>query len=123
MQCPRHPLAKRKSAREAESIANAARAAALKIQLSRAVLGATRALDREDKCASRRQRVQRRCQAKEERIAKRIKNAAAIAKRRSDKMEQEKRKMIQRWWRRSDLTMHDIMHGAARSMKQVGEDG
>lgn len=123
MQCSRHPLAKRKSAREAENIANAARAAALKIQLSRAVLSATRALDREDKGASRRQRVQRQRQAKEERMTKRIKHAAVMARRRSDKMQQEKRKMVQRWWRRSDLTMHDIMHGAASKMKQVGEDG
>lgn len=116
MQCPHHPSAKRKSAREAERIADGARAAALKVQLSRAVLSTTRALDHEDKHAARRQHVQRRCQAKEERIAARLKNAAGVARR----IHQERRKMMQRWWRRSDLTMDDIMHEGASRIEAAG---
>merc|ERR1712054_636081 len=112
MQCPRHPFAKRKSVKEAEGIADGARMGALKIQLSRAILSATRALDYEDKHAARRQREQRRYEAKQEREAARI-QMAAMSRRRTNKMQQEKRKALQGLWRRSDLTMDDIMHGVA----------
>merc|ERR1712054_685493 len=110
MQCPRHPFAKRKSVKEAEGIADGARMGALKIQLSRAILSATRALDHEDKHLARRQREQRRYEAKQEREAARIQMAATMSRRRTNKMQQEKRKALQRLWRRSDLTMDDIMH-------------
>jgi len=120
MQCPRHPFAKRKSVKEAEGIADGARAGALKIQLSRAILSATRALDYEDKHAARRQREQRRYEAKQEREAARIHYAATMSRRRTSKIQQEKRKALQRWWRRSDLTMDDIMHGVVSGNEGAG---
>jgi len=111
MQCARHPAAKRKPLHEAEAIADAARASALKIQLARAVISANKALEIEDLRAIHRRRVETRRNAREERAAARAKSATMVAQKRIAKTRLEARKELRRWERKSDLTMDNIMHG------------
>lgn len=116
MQCTRHTMAKRKSLREAEAVADAARASALKIQLSRAINSTTTALEQEHLRVSRHQQREIRRRMGEKRAAARLKSKAAQAERRSAKVRLETRKLTQRWWRRSDLTLSDMMQGPPRAM-------
>lgn len=112
MQCKRHPKAKRKSLVEAETIADAARASALKIQLERAAACACRALHLEELQNSRRHRVLVQRQLREARRVSQAKNRAAVVERQAMKAREEAWKKRQRWSRRSDLTIDDIMQGS-----------
>lgn len=108
MQCSRHPLGKRKSFHEAEAIADAARASALKIQLERAANSVAKALDLEELRTLRRRKTLAQHQVREVRREARARKAV---ERRAMKVRAEAWKERRRWWRRSDLTIDDIMHG------------
>lgn len=104
MQSIRQPTSKRKTLREAEIIADKARAVALRVQLERAVGFVERTLSLEERRASARRKV-------EARRATRARIAAATAERRLARQQAEARRERRRWSRRSDLTMEDILKG------------
>merc|ERR1712139_380871 len=101
MQCDRYPVGKRKSLKEAEAIADAARGSALQIQLERAAKGAARALDLEELHNLRRRKALARCQARKVREKAQARSAAAKVQRRIAKKQEEAWKERQRWWRRA----------------------
>lgn len=111
MRSTRQPVAKRRSLHEAEAVADAARACALKIQLGRAASNATKALQLDELCASRRRKVLAQQQVREARVGARARSMSQVAERRAAKAREEVRKERRRWWRRSDLTMDEISRG------------
>jgi len=111
MRSTRQPMAKRRSLYEAEAVADAARARALQIQLGRAASNATKALELDELCASRRRKVLSQQHVRDARVGVRARSKSQAAERRAAKMREEVRKERRRWWRRSDLTMDEISRG------------
>lgn len=116
LQSKHHAIAKRKSLREAEAIADAARASALKIQLAKAASNVCKALDFEEVQTARRCKVLMQREACKERRAAKAKFAEVTMQRGVAKAQKEAWKERKRWLRESDRTIGDIMHGPPRSV-------
>jgi len=99
MQCDRQPIGKRKSFKEAEAIADAARATALDIQLRRATNCVDKALDLEELRGRRRRKVIAQIEARKKRKEERARNSASAAERRARKAQEKAWKERRRRWR------------------------
>lgn len=111
MQSTRQHFGKRKSLRQAEAIADAARASALKMQLGKAVKQVEKALDLEELRTQRARKKTAKQQVAQARREAKAKRAAALAEQQALKMKLDAWKERLQWKRVSHLTMDDIMYG------------
>lgn len=116
MQSKRLPMSKRKTPCEAETIADAERSSALKIQLQKIANNTAKAMGLAEKQHKRWQKSLAHRDAREKHREARAKRAEAAAVQQAMKAKEQAWRERQRWCRRSDATIDDIMKGPPMSV-------
>jgi hypothetical protein len=111
MQSSMQPLARRRTLAEAEAVADGARADALKIQFTRSERRLAKAMELDERWASKQHRTMAQKLRKEQWKLASARKAALASRRQLEKEREEKFNLRQKWFKRSDLTMDDIMRG------------
>lgn len=109
MQSSKQPLARRKTLSDAEAIADEARSAALKLHFSRSRKRLAKAMELDEKRVSKKCTTMVKKLLNEQQKLSRARNQAKIG---FEQQRKDRFKLHQRWRKRSDLTMDEIMRGS-----------